>query len=177
GDRDSDEPGYEDSIEAIAKSTGRDATELLYDRMLERDGRELFLVPVLNYSELTADPIREMMYHPRASLGLGDGGAHCGVICDASIQTFMLTHWVRDRRRGARIPVEFAVQRPAVRPARPRHARGGQEGRRERDRPRWPAPAAAGNGLRPARGREAIHAAGEGISRDDRVGRDRARAR
>jgi len=68
-------------------------------------------VPVLNYSELSADPIREMMYHPRASLGLGDGGAHCGVICDASIQTFMLTHWVRDRSRGARIPVEFAVKR------------------------------------------------------------------
>jgi len=111
GDPPNYEPGYEDSVEAVAKSTGRDATELLYDRMLERDGRELFLVPVLNYSELTADPIREMMYHPRASLGLGDGGAHCGVICDASIQTFMLTHWVRDRRRGARIPVEFAVQR------------------------------------------------------------------
>ena len=111
GDPPNYEPGYEESIEAIAKSTGRDATELLYDRMLDRDGRELFLVPVLNYSELSADPIREMMYHPRASLGLGDGGAHCGVICDASIQTFMLTHWVRDRSRGERIPVEFAVRR------------------------------------------------------------------
>jgi N-acyl-D-amino-acid deacylase len=111
GDPPDYEPAYEDSIEAIAKGTGRDAIELLYDRMLERDGRELFLVPVLNYSELSADPIREMMYHPRASLGLGDGGAHCGVICDASIQTFMLTHWVRDRSRGPRIPVEFAVQR------------------------------------------------------------------
>ena len=111
GDPPNYEPGYEESIEAIAKRTNRDATELLYDRMLERDGRELLLVPVLNYSELSADPIREMMYHPRASLGLGDGGAHCGVICDASIQTFMLTHWVRDRVRGARIPVEFAVKR------------------------------------------------------------------
>jgi len=111
GDPPNYEPGYEDSIEAEALRTGRDATELLYDRMLARDGKELFLVPVLNYSELTADPIREMMYHPRASLGLGDGGAHCGVICDASIQTFMLTHWVRDRSRGARIPVEFAVKR------------------------------------------------------------------
>ena len=111
GDPPNYEPSYEDSIEAIAKRTNRDAVELLYDRMLERDGRELLLVPVLNYSELSADPIREMMYHPRASLGLGDGGAHCGVICDASIQTFMLTHWVRDRSRGARIPVEFAVKR------------------------------------------------------------------
>ena len=79
--------------------------------MLERDGKEVFLVPLLNYSELSADPIREMMFHPRASLGLGDGGAHCGMICDASIQTFMLTHWVRDRTRGPRVPVEFAVKR------------------------------------------------------------------
>ena len=70
-----------------------------------------FLVPILNYTELNADPIREMLYHPCAVLGLGDGGAHCGLICDASIQTFMLTHWVRDRKRGERVPVEFAVKR------------------------------------------------------------------
>jgi len=111
GDPPNYEPAYEDSIEAIAKHKGVPAEEFLYDRMLERDGRELFLVPVLNYSQLTADPLREMMYHPRAALGLGDGGAHCGIICDASIQTFMLTHWVRDRSRGERVPVEFAVKR------------------------------------------------------------------
>jgi len=111
GDPPNYEPSYDDSIEAIAQRQGVDATELLYDRMLDRDGRELFLVPLLNYSQGNADPIREMMYHPRAALGLGDGGAHCGMICDASIQTFMLTHWVRDRTRGERIPVEFAVKR------------------------------------------------------------------
>jgi N-acyl-D-aspartate/D-glutamate deacylase len=111
GDPPSYEPAYEDSIEAIARAQGVDPQAFLYDRMLERDGRELFLVPVLNYSGLTADPIREMMHHPNAVLGLGDGGAHCGVICDASIQTFMLTHWVRDRTRGERIPVEFAIRR------------------------------------------------------------------
>ena len=47
-----------------------------------------------------------MMLHPRSVLGLGDGGAHCGIVCDASMTTFMLTHWVRDRRRGPRIPLE-----------------------------------------------------------------------
>jgi N-acyl-D-aspartate/D-glutamate deacylase len=52
-----------------------------------------------------------MMLHPFAALGLGDGGAHCGIICDASIQTFVLTHWVRDRTRGPKLPVEFAVKR------------------------------------------------------------------
>ncbi len=111
GDPPNYEPSYDDSIEAIAKRAGKDPVEVLYDRMLERDGKELFLVPALNYSELIADPIREMMFHPRAALGLGDGGAHCGMICDASIQTFMLTHWVRDRTRGERVPIEFAVKR------------------------------------------------------------------
>src|SRR5262245_3390526 len=51
-----------------------------------------------------------MILHPRTVLGLGDGGAHCGIICDASMTTFMLTHWVRDRRRGPRIPLETAVR-------------------------------------------------------------------
>ncbi len=111
GDPPNYEPAYEDSIEAIAASKGVDAIELFYDRMLERDGRELFLVPLLNYAGGDCEPIREMMFHPRAALGLGDGGAHCGMICDASIQTFMLTHWVRDRTRGERIPLEFAVKR------------------------------------------------------------------
>jgi N-acyl-D-aspartate/D-glutamate deacylase len=183
GDPPNYEPGYEDSIEAIAKRTNRDATELLYDRMLDSSGRELFLVPVLNYSELSADPIREMMFHPRASLGLGDGGAHCGVICDASIQTFMLTHWVRDRSRGARIPVEFAVKRMTRDTAElfGLRDRGTLEVGKKGD-----VNVIDLAGLRlcapemvfdlPA-GREALHAAGAGISRDDRVGRDRARAR
>ena len=79
--------------------------------MLRDEGRELLLLPLLNYSDFNCDPILEMLYHPRAALGLGDGGAHCGIICDASIPTFMLAHWVRDRTRGARIPLEFAVKR------------------------------------------------------------------
>ena len=105
------EPSYEDSIEALAKRLGRDAEDVLYDKLLENDGRELLLMPVLNYAELNCDPIREMVLHPRAALGLGDGGAHCGIICDASIQTFMLTHWVRDRVRGPKLPLEFVVKR------------------------------------------------------------------
>ncbi len=111
GDPPNYEPAYEDSIEALASAEDVDPIEFFYDRMLEREGHELFLVPLLNYSGGDAEPIREMMQHPRAALGLGDGGAHCGMICDASIQTFMLTHWVRDRTRGELIPVEFAVKR------------------------------------------------------------------
>ena len=105
------EPREDESIEALAKQAGREPAELLYERMLEDDGRAMFLVPVLNYSYRSANPIYEMIHHPRAVLGLGDGGAHCALICDASIPTFMLTHWVRDRSRGPRVPIEFAVQR------------------------------------------------------------------
>ena len=49
--------------------------------------------------------------HPRVAMGLSDGGAHCGVICDASMPTFMLTHWARDRSRGERLPLEWIVKR------------------------------------------------------------------
>jgi len=105
------EPEADQTIAAIALRAGRDPFDLLYDLMLEDGGRTMFLIPALNYSQRTCDPIYEMIHHPRAVLGLGDGGAHCGIICDASIPTFMLTHWVRDRSRGPRIPVELAVQR------------------------------------------------------------------
>ncbi len=105
------EPRREESIAAMAERAGCSAEALLYDVMLEKDGRELLLLPLLNYSEFNCDPILEMMNHPRAALGLGDGGAHCGIICDASISTFMLAHWVRDRSRGERVSLEFAVKR------------------------------------------------------------------
>ena len=51
--------------------------------MLEDDGRGLLYVPILNYSDGDLEPARQMLLHPRAAAGLGDGGAHCGVICDA----------------------------------------------------------------------------------------------
>ena len=105
------EPRQEDSIAGRAEREGRDPKELLYEAMLEDEGRAMMLVPALNYSYRSCDPIYEMMHHPRAVLGLGDGGAHCALICDASIPTFMLTHWVRDRKRGERVSIEFAVQR------------------------------------------------------------------
>jgi N-acyl-D-amino-acid deacylase len=69
------------------------------------------LRPLLGYSRFTHDPIREMVINPATALGLGDGGAHCGAICDASIETYMLTHWVRDRTRGERLPLELVVRK------------------------------------------------------------------
>jgi N-acyl-D-aspartate/D-glutamate deacylase len=107
------EPAPDQSIMGIAQRDGVDADELLYDLLLANDGRELLLRPLLGYSNFTQDPIREMVMHPATALGLGDGGAHVGAICDASIETYMLTHWARDRSRGERLPVELVIQKMA----------------------------------------------------------------
>jgi N-acyl-D-aspartate/D-glutamate deacylase len=105
------EPGPDRSLAGIAAATGRTPLEVAYDAMLEDDGAGLLYVPILNYSDGDLDPAREMLLHPRAAAGLADGGAHCGVICDAGQPTFMLTHWTRDRVRGERLPLEWIVKK------------------------------------------------------------------
>ncbi len=105
------EPGPERSLAGIASTTGRSPISVAYDAMLEDDGRGLLYVPILNYSDGDLAPAREMLLHPRAAAGLADGGAHCGVICDAGQPTFMLTHWTRDRTRGDRLPLEWVVKK------------------------------------------------------------------
>jgi N-acyl-D-amino-acid deacylase len=103
------EPGPDRSVAAIAARLGQPAEEVLYDLMLQHDGRELLLLAIGGYAHGNLDDMREMILHPNAALGLSDGGAHCGVICDASIPTFMLTHWVRDRTDG--LPLELVVSK------------------------------------------------------------------
>jgi len=110
GDPPDYEPAPETSVEATAVREGRRPEEVVYDWMLEREGRQLLFAPLANYVDSNFDALREMMLHPRTVLGLSDGGAHCGLICDASMPTYLLTHWVRDRTRGERIPLEHAVR-------------------------------------------------------------------
>jgi N-acyl-D-aspartate/D-glutamate deacylase len=109
GDPPDYEPAPETSVQALATAQGRRTDEVLYDLMLQRDGKELLYLPILDYSDSNLNAVREMLVHPATVLGLGDGGAHCGVLCDASLPTFMLSHWARDRHRGEQLPVEQVV--------------------------------------------------------------------
>ena len=103
------EPTPDKSVAAIATREGRPEEEVLYDLMLRHDGRELVLFTLGGYSHGSLDDMREMLLHPNAALGLSDGGAHCGAICDASAPTFMLSHWARDRSDG--LPLELVVRK------------------------------------------------------------------
>jgi len=103
------EPSAEDSIAALARANGRSPDEIVYDMLMENDGRGYIYLPLLNYTEFNFDHIHAMMHDPNTVLSLSDGGAHCGVICDASFPTYMLTHWVRDRQRGPTLPLEKVV--------------------------------------------------------------------
>jgi len=111
------EPGPEKSILAIAERQGVTPEELAYDTMLERSGKGIIYMPLLGYSDGDFEALREMMLHPNAIFGLSDGGAHCGLICDASMPSYLLTHWARDRTRGARIPIEKLVHNQTQRTA------------------------------------------------------------
>ena len=109
GDPPDYEPPYEASARAEADRRGCRPEEVMLEWMMDRDGEALVFVPLASYAEHNHDAIRELMTHPTTVLGLSDGGAHCGLICDASMPTYLLTHWARDRRRGERISLEDAV--------------------------------------------------------------------
>jgi len=110
GDPPDYEQPFERSIASLARAQGISPRELVYDLMLEREGRNTLYVTLSNYVYGSLESSLEMMRHPCAVLGLGDAGAHCGTICDGSYPTFMLTHWVRDRTRGERLPLPWVVQ-------------------------------------------------------------------
>lgn len=108
------EPEPDRTVAAIARARGEDPLATMYDLMLESDGTALLMLPFFNYAEGNHDAIYDMMSHPAAVSGLSDGGAHCGLICDASYPTFLLTHWARDRRRGPRFSLEYVVRKQTL---------------------------------------------------------------
>ncbi|MBV8972895.1 MAG: amidohydrolase family protein [Sphingomonadaceae bacterium] len=111
GDAPDYEPTPDMSIAAIAEREGRDPAEVAYDTMMADEGRGFIYLPILNYADGHLDHVLELLEHPATVVSLSDGGAHCGVICDAASPTFMLTHWVRDRKRAGRLSLAAAVKR------------------------------------------------------------------
>jgi N-acyl-D-aspartate/D-glutamate deacylase len=108
-----DPPDYEqppeNTLGARATREGKRPEELAYDAMLQQDGRGMLYVPFANYADGNLDAVREMLLDPHSVPGLSDGGAHCGIICDASFPTYLLSHWTRDRTRGERLSIPFVV--------------------------------------------------------------------
>ena len=113
-------PDYEQtadqSLGAEARREGVDIMDKLYDVCLELDGKQLIYFPIYNYTEFSYDNVHTMLTHPNALLGLSDGGAHVGTICDASFPAYLLSHWTRDRSKD-RILLPRAVQMLAADPA------------------------------------------------------------
>ncbi|MDN4517561.1 amidohydrolase family protein [Mycolicibacterium austroafricanum] len=111
------EPSPSDSIGARAQARGVSPLEEAYDRLLDDDGHAMLLVTLANFRDGSLDTVAELIRRVDVVLGLGDGGAHYGMICDASFPTYMLTHWVRDRATG-RLSVQDAVRELTSVPAR-----------------------------------------------------------
>ncbi len=105
------EPAPERSVAALARAEGVDPMAKLYDLMLEEGGHAMLMVPIFGFSDHDHEALREMLLHPAAVIGLADGGAHVAMVCDASMPTYLLTHWARDRTRGERLPLEYVVRK------------------------------------------------------------------
>ncbi|MBJ7460593.1 MAG: amidohydrolase family protein [Ilumatobacteraceae bacterium] len=105
------EPLPSASATAIAVSANKKVMEILLDQLVANDGHGLIYMPFFNYAYGDLSFNYEAQQHPGTRMGLSDAGAHCGAICDGGTPTFMLTHWVRDRTRGEKLPLELIVHR------------------------------------------------------------------
>jgi len=105
------EPEASTSIGATARARGVAPMALLVDQLTSAEGNGMVYAPFFNYSYGDLSMSYAAHRHPGTRMGLSDAGAHCGAICDGGMPTFMLTHWVRDRRRGPRLPLEHVVHR------------------------------------------------------------------
>ncbi len=106
------EPEANESAAAVALREGRTPQEVCLDWLMENDGNGMIYFPLFNYSDGSLEPTFELHSHERTFMGLSDGGAHCGAICDAGMPTFMVSYWARDRQRGSgTLPLEYVVKR------------------------------------------------------------------
>lgn len=111
------EPRRDDRIDQRAREAGLSVPEFAYDLLLKEEGKRLFYLPAANYSGGNLRAVREMLGHPDTVMALADGGAHYGLICDASFPTFFLQRWVRDAADEDRIELADAIAELTTRPA------------------------------------------------------------
>jgi N-acyl-D-aspartate/D-glutamate deacylase len=111
GERPDYEPNREASVAGLAEAAGVSPLAMMYDLLLREDGRELFYQPLGGYVTYNFDFFRKNMQHPNVLFGLSDGGAHCGVIADAGMPTFIISYWARDRVKGEQFPLPFLVRK------------------------------------------------------------------
>ena len=111
------EPELADRIDQRAKAAGLSVEEYAYDMLLANDGKAIFYQPGANYRERNLDAVREMLGHPQSVVGLADGGAHYGMICDASFPTYFLARWARDASEAQRIALPQAIAALTSEPA------------------------------------------------------------
>src|SRR6185437_10080841 len=117
GDPPNYEPAKETSIAAMAARSNRSAADIAYDLLLEDEGRAFLFAPFANYANYNLDHCGEMIAHKDCVMGLGDGGAHVGIISDASFATYLLTHWGRDRAKG-KFDLGYLIKRQTLDTAR-----------------------------------------------------------
>ena len=110
GDNPNYEPDAADSIAGIARAQGKEPMEVMYDLLVGNNGKELFYQPLGGYQSYSLEFQKMLLEHPNVLFGLSDGGAHCGVIADAGMPTFIMTHWGRDRSKGDKMSLEFIVR-------------------------------------------------------------------
>ena len=174
----SDPPNYEpeprENVQARADAQGVTPLEFAYDFITEGEGANVLFAPLFNYANGDLEPTREMLMHPRSAIGLSDGGAHVGAICDASMPTFLLTP-LDPRPRPRRAPparvdrqADDPRHRRALRTRRPRRAAARHEGRCQRHRLRRTAARSPRGAPRPADRRDAADPEGVRLRRHRR---------
>ena len=112
------EPTADQSFAVQAQAAGADPWAYLYDFLVAGDGTDFVVMYFTNYSDFNLDAVHAMQMDDVTVTGLSDAGAHVSVIFDAVAPTYQLTYWVRDRTRGARLPLERVVHRQTLRNAR-----------------------------------------------------------
>ena len=105
------EPPIESSIAGIAESSNKSVMEVLYEELLNNDGKTFIWAPFGPYPDHSLDFYKMIIEFESSVAGLSDGGAHCGLICDASMPTWNISHWSKNRKKGEKIPLEYVVRK------------------------------------------------------------------